>query len=127
MGETDANTLIVGAVVVGLTALFGLAAIILNIVIAVKKLGRIEPDKEYVTRAELKETVDEIEKKIDNLKSDIRIEMGDISKKMDKASDYQHVIAHEQANHLHNMGLRVERLITVIDGPRSLPISSETK
>jgi len=98
----------ISVVVVGLAALITLVGGIFGMAVAIRTLfvKPIEPGKEFVTRGELMKIVGDIENKIDAMKCDI-------GERLEKQSEYARATAHEHANAVNSIGLKVERLLVM--------------
>lgn len=90
-----------GVIVTIVGGVFGMAA-------AIKKLffEKIDPKQQFVTREELHTQIGEIETKLDGLKLDLH-------ERMNRMSDYARQTAHEQANSMNSINLKVERLLAL--------------
>lgn len=106
----------VSLVVVGLTALVGL-------LVGLKALLKpADPSKQYITRGEVQLALDQVYAAIKSLKAEFDTKIDALSKsadriadeivtRTDKISDYNSRVAHEQAGHLHDLGLKVATLL----------------
>lgn len=98
----------VSIVVIGLAALVTLVGGIFGMAVAIKTLfvRQIDPAKEFVTRQELQTVVTDIDRKIDNLKTEVLL-------KMDRGQDYARTASHETNGTLQNIMLKVEHLLAI--------------
>lgn len=115
---TDIDPSAVGYVAVGLIGLIGLIAGFLGLIVTIRNLLKAEdPDKQFVTRAELGKAVRELELRMDSIKNDVTLRMNqinlEIGAKVDKLYEYSSRTNHENANVMQNLLLKVERLTTL--------------
>ncbi len=106
----------IAIVVLGLAALVSLAGGAFGMAAAIKTLfsrPRIDPDKEFVTRDELRTAVVDIERKIGSLKDEL---LG----RIEKQDDYARKTAHETSGTLNTLMLKVQTLL-VLAGVKPKP------
>ncbi len=119
MDELARQAGMTGLVVAGLTALVVLMSGALSIAVKLKQLfvKEVNPDKEFVTRAELTEAMDglknDMQAKIESLKTDLGKDITDVGKHVTDLNNYIHTTAHAQNNSMHTIALKVERLVVV--------------
>ena len=120
------NPTAVGMVLLAFGVLVTIVGGVFGMAVAIKKLffEKLDPKYQFVTRAELAETLHETHNKIDTLKSDLDEKLDDFKhdmrERMDKMNEYAHKTAHDNLNALNTIGLRVERVTAILE-MRPLP------
>lgn len=97
----------IGMFIVTAFAVVSIACGCLWAAVLVKSLrAKPDPDKEFVTREEMKNCLNELEDRIAETRKDL-------GNKVDTLASYQRTSSHELANSMNAMALKVERLLTL--------------